>query len=174
MSRVSRDVWKNFAAQEVSHSMAHYITSIHDLRERLGYARISDVARELAVTKGSASVQVKHLKEKGFVAEDDNRHLQLTDTGEEVAHQVRYNRQVLMRFLRDLLGVEAAQAEEDACKIEHLLSDETCRQIVMLVRLLDSGEPTGRRFLQKLREYQEQYSGGSPDGSPVGEPGPSE
>ena len=135
--------------------MAHYITSIHDLRERLGYARVSDVARELAVTKGSASVQVKHLKEKGFVAEDDNRHLHLTGTGEEVAHQVRYNRQVLIRFLRDLLGVQAAQAEEDACKIEHLLSDETSRRIVQLVRLVDSGEPSSRSILEQLREFQE-------------------
>ena len=53
---------------------------------------MSDVARALDVTKGSASVQLKHLKEKGFVTEDENRFLQLTDQGDTVAREVLYNR----------------------------------------------------------------------------------
>ncbi|MCZ6794778.1 MAG: metal-dependent transcriptional regulator, partial [Planctomycetota bacterium] len=63
---MNNEVWKHFAEHQVSHSMAHYLTTIHELRSRQGYARVSDVAKELDVTKGSASVQVKHLKEKGL------------------------------------------------------------------------------------------------------------
>jgi Mn-dependent DtxR family transcriptional regulator len=147
-------VWKTFAAHEVSHSMAHYLTTIHDLHARRGYARVSDVAEELEVTKGSASVQLKHLKEKGFVTEDDNRHLQLTEAGEAVSREVIYNRQVIIQFLHLVLGVNAQQAETDACKIEHLLSHETSHRILSLIQLLHSDDAVARKFLEKLRKFK--------------------
>lgn len=151
---MNNDVWKHFAEHQVSHSMAHYLTTIHDLHARQGYARVSDVAKELDVTKGSASVQVKHLKEKGLVAEDDNRHLQLTEGGGEVARHVMYTRQVLIRLFAGLLGVDAKVAESDACKIEHLLSQETCSHLLALVRLLDSEEVVAQDFLEKFRSHK--------------------
>jgi DtxR family Mn-dependent transcriptional regulator len=147
-------VWKTFAAQEVSHSMAHYLTAIHNLLARRGYARVSDVARELEVTKGSASVQLKHLKEKGLVTEDDNRFLQLTDAGETVANEVMYNRQVIIQFLHTILGLEGRQAETDACMVEHLLSQEATHQLLALVQLLQSDEPVAKRFLERFRNFK--------------------
>ena len=152
-------VWKTFAAQEVSHSVAHYLATIHDLHESHGYARISDVARVLELTKGSVSVQMKHLKEKGFVEEDENRFLRLTSLGETVVSGVRYNRQVIVEFLSNVLGVNAAQAETDACKIEHLLSHETCRQIRELVEFLDLGRPEVHSFLEKFRDFRANGTG---------------
>jgi len=151
---MNNEVWKHFAAHEVSHSMAHYLTTIHDLHAEQGYARVSDVAKELKVTKGSASVQVKHLKEKGLVAEDDNRHLQLTEAGDGVARQVMYNRQILIRLLAGGLGVDPNLAESDACKIEHLLSYETCVHLLALVWLLDSGDGVAKEFLKKYHTFE--------------------
>jgi Mn-dependent DtxR family transcriptional regulator len=147
-------VWKSFAAHEVSHSAAHYLTTLHDLHQSRGYARVSDVAKELQVTKGSVSVQMKHLKEKGWVTEDENRFLQLTPLGEAVAREVRYNRQVLIQFLNSVLGIDAEQAETDACKIEHLLSHETSRQILGLVELLQSHDADASRFLKKFKSFK--------------------
>ena len=151
---MNHDVWKSFAANEVSHSMAHYLTTIHDLREARGYARVSDVARELEVTKGSVSVQIKHLREKGFVTEDDNKFLALTDAGDTLALDVIRNREVLIQFLRKVLGIGAEQAEADACKIEHLLSREASRKILALVNLLQSRDPAARKFLKKLKTFE--------------------
>lgn len=72
---MKKSVWKTFAAQEVSHSVAHYLTTIFDLHTSHGYARVSDVARDLDLTKGSVSVQLKHLKEKGLVTEIGRAHV---------------------------------------------------------------------------------------------------
>ena len=151
---MNNEVWKQFAEHEVSHSVAHYLTTIHDLRESLGYARVSDVAKELDVTKGTASVSVKRLKEKGFVAEDANRHLHLTEAGNDVARQVIYTRQVLMRLFADILGVEPSVAESDACKVEHLLSQATCHRLLGLVQLLASDDPCAAGIRSKCREFQ--------------------
>jgi DtxR family Mn-dependent transcriptional regulator len=151
---MNHDVWKSFAANEISHSMAHYLTTIHELRENRGYARVSDVARDLDVTKGSVSVQVKHLKEKGLVTEDENRFLTLTPLGESLAKDVGSNRQVLIQFIQKVLGICPEQAETDACKMEHLLSRETSSKILALVELLQSDDPDAKKLLRKLQHFQ--------------------
>ncbi|MGH9362861.1 MAG: metal-dependent transcriptional regulator [Thermoanaerobaculia bacterium] len=146
--------WKSFAANEVTHSVAHYLTTLFELHARRGYARVSDVAKELDVTKGSVSVQMKHLKEKGLVVEDDAHHLRLTQSGEGIAREVMHKRTILIRFISTVLGVEPDRAEIDACKIEHLLSKETCHQLLALVQLLLSDEPSAQKFRERLREYK--------------------
>jgi len=151
------NIWKKFAANEVTHSTAHYLTTVHELHERRGYARVSDVARELDVTKGAASIQMKHLKEKGFVDEDENHFFFLTEAGEAVAHEVANNRQILMRFLNSVLGVQNDQAEIDACKIEHLLSRETSHSLLALVRLLQSDGQVVRKFREHFRKYMKNH-----------------
>ena len=147
-------VWKSFAANELSHSVAHYLTTLLDLRASHGYARVSDVARDMNVTKGSVSVQMKHLKEKGFVTEDENSFLCLTPQGETVAREVEYNRVVLIKFLNQVLNIQPDQAETDACKIEHLLSQEASRQILALVELLGSDDPDARKLVKKLKSFK--------------------
>jgi len=148
------DVWKSFAAQEITHSMAHYLTTLLKLKGERGYARVSDVAKELEVTKGSVSTQMKHLKEKGLVVEDENRFLHLTPDGETTAREVLQNRQVLIRFIETVLSVDALQAETDACKIEHLLSRNTSHQLMALVQLLQSEDPTAKAFLDAFKDYK--------------------
>ena len=147
-------VWKSFAANKISHSMAHYLTTLYTLREKRGYARVSDIAEELDVKKGSVSVQIKHLREKGFVVEDEKRHLKLTQLGESAALQVLQNRQVFIQFLHDVLGVSEDVAETDACKIEHLLSQESTSHLVRLVNLLQSGDPDAEDLLRSYRDFE--------------------
>ena len=93
------NVWKSFAANEVTHSMAHYLTTLLKLHDQRGYARVSDIAKELDVTKGSVSAQKKHLKEMGFVTEDDNKFLRLTEEGRAKAKEVLHNRHILIQFI---------------------------------------------------------------------------
>jgi len=157
--------WKEFKANEISHSMAHYLVTLHDLHAGRGYARVSDVARELDVRKGTVSVQMRHLKEKGFVVEDENRFLQLTETGKTVARQVIYNRGTIVQFLHKVLEIDREAAEIDACKIEHLLSPEAGHQILALVQLLLSEDPSAKAFLKKLKKLQ-------PPPAPAAEPLP--
>jgi DtxR family Mn-dependent transcriptional regulator len=151
---MNNQVWKTFAQHEVSHSAAHYLTTIHDLNGNRGYARVSDVAKELDVTKGSVSVQMKHLREKGWVTEDENRFLQLTEIGQSVAVDVLDNRRVLIRFLCTVLGLGEEQAETDACKIEHLLSSETGGRLKTFVELLESGTNDAKAVLEKFRGFE--------------------
>ncbi len=142
--------WKKFSANEVSHSMAHYLVTLRDLRASQGYARKTDIADELGVTKGTVSQQIRHLKERGYVIEDKAHHLDLTEAGQSVARQVIYNRGTLIRFLNKVLRVDAKQAEVDACKMEHLLSPVTSHKLLGLVQLLLSDDQSSASLLEKF------------------------
>ena len=157
--------WKEFQANEVSHSVAHYLVTLRDLHASQGYARVTDIADELGVTKSTVSVQIRHLKERDYVTEDKARHLSLTESGQAVARQVIYNRTALIRFMNKVLGVEADQAEIDACKIEHLLSPITSHKLLGLVQLLLTDTPSTRRLLEKFTAIQADSKKEGPDPS---------
>lgn len=119
------EVWKEFSENEITHSAAHHLLAIQELTTKRGYARVTDVAKFLEITTGSASTNLKGLKQKGYVVEDDNRFLALSDEGTKIADAILIRRQVLEEFLITVLGVDPTIAEIDACKTEHLLSMET-------------------------------------------------
>jgi Mn-dependent DtxR family transcriptional regulator len=131
------DVWKQFEENQITHSAAHHLLAIAELRELRGYARVTDVARHLNITVGSASANLKSLKGRGLIVEDDNRFLSLSSEGEQLAQAVVKRKDLLLRFFTTVLGVGEEQAEIDACKTEHLLSAETTRK---LEAFLDSVE----------------------------------
>lgn len=147
-------VWKEFDDQQITHSMAHYLMAIQDLLKEQGYARVTDVARQLEITPGSASVSIKALKAKGYVSEDRNRFLGLTELGEKVAHDVHLANRSFIVLFKDILGVDGAQAEIDSCKIEHLVSDETRTKLLMFVQYFLSRKEEAESFLTGLRQHQ--------------------
>lgn len=132
------DVWKEFGENEITHSAAHHLLAIKELFETRGYARVSDVAKHLNITTGSASTNLKGLKHKGLVSEDDNKFLKLTPEGKKLADAIVSRRDILQSFFIEVLGVDSAQAEIDACKTEHLLSAETTKKMAQLKTKLKS------------------------------------
>ena len=102
------------------------------LREEKGYARSTDIAARLDVTKPSVSIAMKKLRENGYITMDQDSLISLTDTGYAIARRIYDRHKALTRFLISL-GVDEKIAREDACKIEHDLSEESfaaiCEQI---------------------------------------------
>ena len=123
------EVWKEFNENEITHSAAHHLLAIQELTSKRGYARVTDVAKFLEITTGSASTNLKGLKQRGFVTEDDNRFLALSGEGTKIADAILMRRRVLCEFFTNVLGVDPHVAEIDACKTEHLLSMETTNKM---------------------------------------------
>lgn len=127
------DVWKKFEENNITHSAAHHLLAILELKVQRGYARVTDVARHLNITTGSASTNLKSLKLKGLITEDDNRFLNLSVEGETLAKGVIARKKIFEKFLVEVLNVSKDQAEIDACKTEHLISAETARKLEKFV-----------------------------------------
>jgi Mn-dependent DtxR family transcriptional regulator len=147
------DVWKQFDENPVTHSGAHYLMAVDTLLRQQGYARVSDVARFLEVTTGSASVSLKTLKQRGLIEEDHNRFLHLSQEGAAIAHRIQVNKQMLISLLRDVLGVPEESADIDACKIEHLLSDEVRKGLRTFLAFLRSGTPEANAMSSALKRF---------------------
>ena len=152
---MSTEVWKSFEENQLTHSAAHYLMTIYDLLLDKGYARVTDVAKRLNITRGSCSISLKALKKKGLVEEDENRFLRLSVEGRRLAELVEYNDQLLEFFFRDFLGVSPDQAEIDACKIEHLLSIESSMALHSLVKLIREEHPAAMQLIAELRKVEE-------------------
>ena len=105
-----------------------YLEAILVLHKKMGMVRSVDVARHLGVSKPSVCHAVAVLQEGGLLIMDENHFLHLTEVGKEVAGKI-YERH---RFFTDRLieaGVDPKTAEADACRIEHVISDETFRRL---------------------------------------------
>ncbi len=132
--------WREFDQNPVSHSAAHHLTTIQFLLDEFGYARVSDVARHLGITRGSVSVTLKGLRQRGLVVEDEHKHLGLSEEGIRIARGIHIKRILVQTMLRDVLGIPDDLAEQDACKIEHLVSDYTAEAISKFLQKLSGME----------------------------------
>ncbi len=147
---MSKEVWKSFEENQITHSAAHYLMTIHALILEQGYARVTDIAKRLNITRGSCSISLRPLKKRQLVLEDDNKFLQLSDEGKRLAELVERNDELLEALFRDVLGVDADQAEIDACKVEHLLSIETSVKLSNFIQLIQTDKAVVRNFLKEL------------------------
>ena len=110
-------------------SAEDYLEMILMLREKKGYARSTDIASELGVTKPSVSFAMKRLRENGYITMDEGNYISLTEKGQTIAETIYHRHKALTAFLIGI-GVDEKTAREDACKIEHDISDETFRAIL--------------------------------------------
>lgn len=128
------DVWKEFEDNGITHSQAHHLLAVMELRDTRGYARVTDVARHLNITTGSASTNLKSLTAKGLILKDDNGFLELSEEGDRLSKLVLRRKKVLESFFIDVLKVTKEQGEIDACKTEHLISIETTHKLEQFVQ----------------------------------------
>lgn len=110
---------------DLTHSMAHYLLTIHKLKETKGYARVTDIAKDMGLTKGSVSTALNNLKKRELVEEDESKFLSLSKEGHDQVHAILSSRTLLYYFFKDILDVDDKTAHNDSCLMEHLLSSET-------------------------------------------------
>ena len=118
----------------VIHASAEdYLESILVLQERRGQVRSIDIVNELGYSKPSVSIAMKKLRESGYISMAQDGLITLNESGLEIARRV-YDKHKAITKLFELLGVSAEQAAEDACKMEHDLSDETFGRILEFIK----------------------------------------
>jgi len=105
-----------------------YLETIHVLYKKNGHVRSVDVSEHMGYSKPSVSRAMGLLKKGGYITVDKDGYITLTDDGLAVAHKI-YERHTLLSQLLQALGVSPETAAEDACRMEHAISDETFRAI---------------------------------------------
>ena len=105
-----------------------YLETIHVLSQKNGSVRSVDVSEHMGYSKPSVSRAVGLLKSGGYILVDKDGYITLTDEGLSVAKKI-YERHTVLSNMLMALGVSAATASEDACRLEHAISDESFEAI---------------------------------------------
>ena len=113
---------------KIQESAENYLETIFMLSRYKPYVRSIDIANELSFSKPSVSVAMKNLRENGYIHMNDQGHITLTQTGQDIANKM-YERHIMLSNWLIYLGVDEKTAVEDACKIEHVLSAQSFQAI---------------------------------------------
>ena len=105
-------------------SIEDYLETILSLQKRISYVRAIDIVHEMNFSKPSVSIAMKNLREKKYIDVDDNGYITLTDAGLKQAEIVLEKHTILSNWLIGL-GVNPETALEDACRMEHDISEES-------------------------------------------------
>ncbi len=116
---------------ELAESGENYLEAILVIKERneAGLVRAVDIANELGITKPSVSRALTQLKEQGLIKILSSGAIVFTPDGQHIAHEVFSRHQQLTVFLQHAAGVPSDIAEHDACRIEHIISEQTMNGI---------------------------------------------
>ncbi len=114
----------------VNQKVEDYMKTIYRLREE-GVVRGAYIARELGVTKPTVSVSLKEMEEAGYLTIQPDRTVILTQKGEEIASRIVEQNKIIFELLT-YLGVNRETAYDDACNIEHGISDESLNALIKL------------------------------------------
>ena len=113
---------------KIQQSAENYLETIYMLTKKHGSVRSIDIANELGFSKPSVSIAMKNLRENGYIDVSGDGRIILLPPGEEIALNLYARHTILTRALMHL-GVSEDTATEDACKIEHILSEESFNAI---------------------------------------------
>lgn len=109
---------------KIQESAENYLETIYMLQKRKGNVRSIDIVNELSFSKPSISVAVKNLRAGGYLEVDEFGFITLLPKGQEIAERI-YERHAILSGWLESLGVSPEVAAEDACRMEHVISDES-------------------------------------------------
>ena len=109
---------------KILESAENYLETIYVLKKEMGEVRAIDIANHLGFSKPSISTAMKMLRENGYITINKSKYIALTKAGLDVALKIHERHHILVEFFKSI-EVSEETALEDACKIEHYISNET-------------------------------------------------
>ncbi|KXB06767.1 hypothetical protein AKJ51_02945 [candidate division MSBL1 archaeon SCGC-AAA382A20] len=120
----------------MSETIERYVETIFELEGKEGRARTRDIADELEIKEPSVTEMLQKLQEKNIVEYEPYHGVSLTQKGEQIALKLERKHTTLSKFLR-MLGVNGETAEEDACKIEHIVNPKTLERLEKFLKFVE-------------------------------------
>lgn len=117
----------------IQESAEMYLETIYILSKENEYVRSIDIAKKMNFSKPSVSRAVKNLSNEDYISIDENGYITLLDKGLKIAKKIYERHDVLTKYFIKL-GINPKVAEDDACRIEHVISDETFNAIKNLIK----------------------------------------
>ena len=124
--------------RELTESQENYLEAILLSADEDGRARATDIADHLGVRKASVTEALRNLGERELIEYRPYSPVRLTEKGREVARGVWNRHELLTRFLTNVLGLEADEAEENACRMEHTMDDRALERMTSYMEFIEN------------------------------------
>jgi len=144
----------NISKNPLTATVEDYLEAIYNLAKEKRAVRVRDIAKKLDVKMPTVSNMLKTLSQKGMIDYEKYEYLELTVKGSDVGQEIDRRHQIFRRFLTDILKIDYAQADEDACKMEHAVSPATLEAFVDFMEFIDNCPRGGASWLDYFDEYR--------------------
>ena len=124
--------------EELTPSMEDYLETILLLEQKNRVARVKDIAEKLSVQMPSVTGALKSLKSRDLVEYEKNSFINLTPKGLKLAKAILQRHEILVEFFSQALGLEGDHAEDQACRVEHAIDQDTAERFLNLTRWIQS------------------------------------
>lgn len=138
---------------DLSESLENYLEVILDLEQTQKVARAKEIADRLKIQPGSVTGALKNLAEKGYINYEPYSYITLTAKGRKWAQEITYRHKALSNFFLNVLQIDPARAEQNACRMEHAIDRQTIDQLVRFIDYIFTCPRAGQQWIQYFAEY---------------------
>lgn len=124
--------------EKLSASLEDYLEIIYNSANKEKYLRAVDISKELQISRASVAEALRKLVSKGFINYDRHDSISLTEIGENIAKKIVSKHTILQRFFETTLELTEEEASENACRIEHVITDNAFKKISEYINKQDS------------------------------------
>lgn len=149
-------------------TLEDYLEAISRLAAEKGAARVRDIAKALSVHKSTVTAALKSLAEKKLINYAPYELATLTESGRDVADEVRRRHRGIRDFLINVLCIDEATADANACRLEHAMDKQVFRRLGLFAEFVKTCPRAGEEWIDRFREFTAQ------DGSPPRDPAEAE
>ncbi len=150
------DISKEYKNTDLSSNMEDYIEAIAMLSERNRIVRVKDIAGKLNIKMPSVTAALSKLKEVNLIEYEKYGFIELTGEGKRIAERICQRHFCLKDFFQIILLLSSEEAEDVACKLEHDISPEACRQIHKFLDFYNTEENLNRDWTKRLKNILSQ------------------
>jgi DtxR family transcriptional regulator, Mn-dependent transcriptional regulator len=134
--------------------MEDYLEAIYELEDEKRFVRVKDIAKRMDVKMPTVTSMLKTLRDRGMVNYEKYEYVELTKGGAGVGKEIHRRHGILRDFLSQVLKIDMATADVDACKMEHALSPDTLDSLTDFMAFIKDCPRAGDNWLQNFEEYR--------------------
>ena len=138
--------------EKLSQSLEDYLETIYTEVQSKNCAKVTDIATLLNVRKASVTGALNTLSEKGYINYTPYSVITLTKKGEETAQKILLRHKVMTNFLKNILNLSEEEATENACRMEHIMTEEMFSRIHSFSHFIQDYAKSDKKFQEKLQK----------------------
>ncbi|NCC25592.1 MAG: metal-dependent transcriptional regulator [Deltaproteobacteria bacterium] len=143
------------SGKALTSTMEDYLEAIYDIGNEKRVVRVKDIAEKLGVRMPTVTSMLKTLDSRGLIEYEKYGYIDLTSKGESVGQDIHRKHEILFRFLTGILKIDPVTADEEACKVEHALGEETLCTLVKFMEFIQACPRLGDDWLKNFEKFKE-------------------